>query len=223
MQSPHIQRLRVTFGKTGPTRYIGHLDVARTWERALNRAKLPVSYSQGFNRRPKIQFATATALGMTSECELMDVWLTESMEPAQAQAQISQRMAPGMPILAVEEVEMNGPALQTITLSSTYMALIPPDLMPYEQVAERTAALLAAETLPRQRTSKGKAKPYDLRPHILHLHAQPDETEIGHTQLIMELVLEASQTGRPDELLMEIGLDPLDILLHRQTLTLAEQ
>lgn len=221
MQSLNVQRLRITFSKTGATRFIGHLDVARTWERALNRAKLPVSYSQGFNRRPKIQFATATSLGMTSQCELVDVWLTERVEVSAAHAQIGARMAPGLSIVAVEEVPLGGPALQMLIRASTYTAVIPPDLLPYELLAERVAAVVSAEQLIRQRTSKGKAKSYDLRPHILNLTIAPTPT--GEALLTMELVLTPTHTGRPDELLSELGLDPLDVLVHRVALTIGEE
>lgn len=221
MQSLNVQRLRITFSKTGATRFIGHLDVARTWERALNRAKLPASYSQGFNRRPKVQFATATSLGMTSQCELVDVWLTERVEVSAAHAKIEARMAPGLGIVAVEEVPLGGPALQMLIRASTYTAVIVPDLLPYETLAGRVAAVVSAEQLIRERTSKGKAKNYDLRPLILSLTIAPTPT--GEALLTMELVLTPSQTGRPDELLSELGLDPLDVLVHRESLTIGEE
>ena len=74
MERTYVQRIRVVFSKVGATRYISHLDVARTWERILNRAKVPVDYSHGFNKRPKMQFATATALGTTSLCEVVSTF-----------------------------------------------------------------------------------------------------------------------------------------------------
>ena len=80
MQPNYVQRLRLTFRKEGPARYISHLDLARTLERALNRAKVPVAYSQGFNTRPKMSMASALPRGYTSSHELADVWLTETME-----------------------------------------------------------------------------------------------------------------------------------------------
>ncbi len=46
------QRLRITFGKVGSQKYIGHLDLAKTWERILRRAEIALSYSQGFKARP---------------------------------------------------------------------------------------------------------------------------------------------------------------------------
>jgi radical SAM-linked protein len=74
-----MQRVRITFTKEGATRYISHLDLARAVERALNRAGLPVAYSQGFNRRPRLSLAAALPLGYTSEAEMADVWLTETV------------------------------------------------------------------------------------------------------------------------------------------------
>ena len=47
------QRLRLTFAKGEPIKYISHLDLMRTWERALRRAQVPLAYSEGFNPRPK--------------------------------------------------------------------------------------------------------------------------------------------------------------------------
>ena len=58
--------------------YTSNLDVAKIWERVLRRADLPILYTQGFNTRPRIQLAMALPLGITSECELLDVALRRS-------------------------------------------------------------------------------------------------------------------------------------------------
>lgn len=223
MQATYVQRLRITFSKTGPTRFIGHLDVARTWERALNRAKLPVTYSQGFNRRPKIQFATATPLGTTSSCELLDVWFDQRLDPAEAHEKMMSRMAPGIAIISVEEVPLSGAALQMLTRETTYEATIAADLISYEKLSVRVQEMLAADSLPRERYVKRKRKQYDLRPLILDLTTKPSPTEEEASQLIMKLVLEPSKTGRPDEVLAEIGVDPLDVRVHRTEMVLADE
>src|SRR6185436_15833831 len=74
------QRIRIHFGKTGTLRFIGHLDMAKMWERVLRRADLPIEYTQGFNRRPRTQFADALPLGITSAEEIIDVWLVDEIE-----------------------------------------------------------------------------------------------------------------------------------------------
>jgi radical SAM-linked protein len=38
-------------------KYIGHLDMARTWQRIARRAHLPLAYSEGFNPQPRLSFA----------------------------------------------------------------------------------------------------------------------------------------------------------------------
>jgi uncharacterized protein (DUF2344 family) len=41
--------MRITFATDESVKYIGHLDLARAWERAIRRAQLPLSYSQEFH------------------------------------------------------------------------------------------------------------------------------------------------------------------------------
>lgn len=218
MQANYVQRLRLTFSKTGPTRYISHLDLARTLERALNRARIPVSYSQGFNRRPRLQVAAALPLGTTSECELADIWLEEKVEPAQVQRQLMAKMAPGITVYQVKEVALSEPALQTLTAEATYVVTIlePVDLAALRQ---RVEALMAADSFVRKRGYGRKRKAYDLRPLVHELLLE--ETADGVPQLHMRLALTPSETGRPDEVLLALGLDPSAARIHRTEIVLA--
>ena len=212
MQANYVQRLRLIFSKGGPARYISHLDLARTLERALNRARIPVAYTQGFNRRPRMQMATALPLGYTSEYELADILLAETTEPEQARQQLMAKMAPGIVVLRVEEVPVSGPSLQAMTQSSTYVAT-PLDPVDFADLQAKVAGLLAAEKLERVRERRGKKKVYDLRPLILDLSAIQDAD--GQVHIQMNLCLEPSKTGRPDEVLEALGFDPLDTRIHR--------
>lgn len=218
MQANYIQRLRLIFSKSGPARYISHLDLARTLERALNRAKIPVAYTQGFNRRPRMQMATALPLGYTSEYELADILLAEKMQPELARQQLMAKMAPGIVILQVEEVPVSGPSLQSMTQSSTYVA-IPLDPVNFTKLQAKVAEILAAKTLERVKERRGKKKVYDLRPLILDLAATQNED--GQVRIHMNLCLEPSKTGRPDEVLAALGFDPLDMRIHRTGMVLA--
>lgn len=218
MQANYVQRLRLTFSKTGPTRYISHLDLARTLERALNRARIPVSYTQGFNRRPRLQIAAALPLGYTSECELADIWLEEQMEPQQVQRQLAAKMAPGITVHQVEEVPLSEPALPALTAGAIYVVTI---LDPVNMAAlrRRIDDLLAADSLVRERGHGRKRKAYDLRPLIYELEVA--QTADGAAQLHMRLALMPSETGRPDEVLLALGLDPLSARIHRSKIALA--
>ena len=216
MNANYAQRLRLTFRKEGATRYIGHLDLARTLERSLNRAQIPMAYTQGFNKRPRMQLAAALPLGYLSECEMADIYLTERMEPEAAREQMMRRMAPGIEVWRVEEVDLQAPALQTLTAVTTFTALL---LDPAEPAAlqQRIDDLLAAETLIRQR----RDKTYDLRPLIenVSLTAADD----GSTQIVMRLMMMPAKTGRPDEVLTALDLDPMAARITRTEITLADE
>ena len=107
------QRLRIVFAKGERIKYISHLDLVRTWERALRRAGIPLAYSHGFNPRPKMAFAAALPLGLTSRGEVMDLFLTHSLSPSDFARRLKPHLPPGLEILFVEEVALKSPSLQS--------------------------------------------------------------------------------------------------------------
>ena len=52
VDEPEPRRVRFRFSKVGKIRFTSHRDVARMWERALRRSRLPVALSQGFSPTP---------------------------------------------------------------------------------------------------------------------------------------------------------------------------
>jgi radical SAM-linked protein len=209
-----VQRLRLTFSKEGATRFIGHLDLARTLERSLNRAGIPIAYSQGFNRRPRLSLAAALPLGYTSEAELADIWLTEQMEPEEVRGRLMARIAPGLIVHAIAEVSLGEPSLQQSIAASTYEVTFL-DPIEKETLQQQVIELLAANSFVRVRqgSKKAKEREYDLRLLILALSVE--ERGEGDPVLKMRLRQTPTQTGRPDEVLLSLGFDPLATIVHR--------
>ena len=216
-----VQRLRLTFSKDGPARFISHLDLARALERALNRAALPVAYTQGFNRRPRLSLAAALPLGYTSAAEVADVWLTEPVEPEAFRERLMTRMAPGIAILAVVEAPLTAPSLQQQLAESVYEVGLPAAVSA-GALRQAVAELLAADTLVRQRhrPKDNRSQSFDLRPLILDLAV--DERQDDGLWLRLRLVQSATQMGRPDDVLASLGLEPLDARVHRLGLCFAD-
>ena len=77
-------RLRFRFRKVGRLRYVSHLELVRTVSKAATRAGIPCWFTQGFNPVPKIVFGTPMSVGMESECEFVELRLTERVDPADA-------------------------------------------------------------------------------------------------------------------------------------------
>jgi len=59
--------------KVGSAKYLGHLDLLRSFKRIFNRAEISIEKSQGFNPHPLFFFPQPLGLGIESECELVVV------------------------------------------------------------------------------------------------------------------------------------------------------
>ncbi|MBO4325621.1 MAG: DUF2344 domain-containing protein [Lachnospiraceae bacterium] len=73
-------RVRVRFSKTGSSRFLGHLDIMRYFQKAFRRAGLPLAFSEGYHPHPLLSFAQPLSLSFTSNGEYFDMELTEPME-----------------------------------------------------------------------------------------------------------------------------------------------
>ncbi|MDQ1361654.1 MAG: hypothetical protein QOJ44_2031, partial [Acidimicrobiaceae bacterium] len=65
-------RIRFRFSKVGKVRFTSQRDVARMWERALRKARLPLAYTEGFSPRPQLSFGLALPTCSESIAEYLD-------------------------------------------------------------------------------------------------------------------------------------------------------
>jgi radical SAM-linked protein len=216
------QRLRITFAKGEPIKYISHLDLMRTWERALRRAQVPLAYSKGFNPRPKISIASALPVGFTGCSEVMDIVLSRHISPYNLIKRLKPHLPPGLEVLSVEEVYLRLPSLQSQMRYAEYRVVVESE----ETLAEmekRVEEVLSAQSLPRQRERKGRVTKYDLRPLIDDLWIEglasvrsPDRHREGTACVLrMRLQSDSQATGRPDEVLEAMGLGELPRSIER--------
>jgi radical SAM-linked protein len=208
-------RIRITFSKTEAMRYTGHLDLHRAWERTFRRAGLPLAYSQGFHPQPKLNLACALPLGFTSECEVIDAWLDVVLSLDEVQAALTGVLPPGIRIHSLEEIDLKAPAQQTQVQSAEYWVTL---LDPLPDLDARLTRIVSATSLPRQR----RGKSYDLRPLIESIRRLPDGTD-GLPRLEMRLAARESATGRPEEVLAELGVAIEAARVHRVQLHYQEK
>ncbi|MCX7780826.1 MAG: TIGR03936 family radical SAM-associated protein [Negativicutes bacterium] len=148
-------RLQITKGEA--IRYISHLDYARTVERALRRAKLPVAYSEGFNPHMKLAFASALAVGVTSDAEYMDIELMENLPPERLAAALAGQLPAGIVIRKVQRVAPQSPALMKIVNWADYTVAVPLADGSYERTAAAVEAFRdAPQVIYTKETPKGK-------------------------------------------------------------------
>ena len=84
---------RLLFSKTGRAKYISHLDLMRTFQRAFARAKIPIKHTEGFHPHPFVSIALPLSVGYSSQCEILEFGLLEGI-PYEA---VPQRLTAAMP------------------------------------------------------------------------------------------------------------------------------
>ena len=208
------QRIRITFGKHDTLRFVGHLDLAKTWERVLRRASIPLEYTQGFNPRPRLQFAAALQVGVTSASEYLDAWLTARLEghfPDEWIDRLNAASPPGLRIYDIREVPIKDPALPTQVSSSEFVITLRGNTLSVDDLRARAATLLARPSVERETKNK---KRYDLRPRILDLSVD------GEGSLIARVTSNETANARADELVDALGLAFNQVSIHRRHLYL---
>ena len=194
-------RARITFTKQGALRYTGHLDLHRLWERAMRRADLPLSYSQGFHPQPKISMAAALPLGFSSRAEVVDVRFNEEISTEEIASRLKDNLPVDIKVTKVEGVDERAPALQTQVRSAKYKVQLT-EPVDKSDLTRKVGELMMSESLPRER----RGKSYDLRPLIETLNVVTEAS--GKVSLRMTLSARDGATGRPEEVLNMLDIEP---------------
>ncbi len=180
--------IRLRFSKTGRAKFISHLDLNRTMTRALRRAKLPIWYTEGFNKHPYLTFAAPLSLGYEGLSEYMDIRLVEDRPMEEVLAALNAAMPEGLLFTHAAEAVCKPADLATadwrITADCT--------------VDEVTAFLAQPSVTVEKRTKKKTLKTVELKPLLGNLQA---ETAEGHTVLTVNLPCSNTETVNPSLIL----------------------
>lgn len=216
-ESPIQQRLQITFGKFAALRYTSTLDLAKVWERVLRRADLPILYTEGFNTRPRIQLATALPLGISSECEVLDVSLREILPTLDGLQERLESVSPqGLKIFSIEEVPVMSPPLQTLVKRAEYRITFV-DTIDRDVLLQAIDLVLSKEHIIKIVEGKKRRSSVDLRPLIYELHI---DEETG--DLMAHLSTGERGNMRIEDLMEHMGLSDVLTRAHRYKLHLEE-
>ena len=196
--------MRVTYATDDSVKYIGHLDMARAWERAMRRARFPLAYSQGFNPQPRIQFAAALPVGFTGQAEVVDIFLDEDLSPEGFLAGLAEVLPLGIRAVGAEPVGRSLPSLQSQIRGATYRVEVETEEAD-AQFETHLQAFLAQQEVWYERSRGGKKKPkrYDLRALVKAI-SYTGRAAFGQSFEVTMLV-QPGAAGRPDDLLVVLG------------------
>lgn len=84
---------RLRFSKLGRARYISHLDLMGTFQRAFLRAGIDIKHTEGYNPHAFVSIPLPLSVGFGSECEVLDFQLTGEVP----MEEVPQRMNAALP------------------------------------------------------------------------------------------------------------------------------
>ncbi len=212
-----MYRLRVRFKRGEEIKFISHLDLIRLWQRALHRARLPLTYSKGFSPHPRISLAVPLAIGVTSEAELADIFLDRPVSPHFFNAALSQQLPPGIEIVQVYPIPPHQPSLQSQASFAEYAVTLATD-QEAKEIEANIAALLSAEHLPWQHQRDTGTRSYDLRTLISDLWLI--DRLHPYCTIGMRLRCDNSGSGRPEQVALALGFSEQPQSIHRTRLIL---
>lgn len=107
---PHRQKMqsrflyRLCYGKYGKMRFLGQLEIAQVFSRAVRRARLPAAFSEGFHPHVKLSFVGALPLGFESLAEEAYLTLSEQVSPEEIRLKLNRCLPEGLRIGHVASV-----------------------------------------------------------------------------------------------------------------------
>lgn len=185
-------RSLIQFEKRSRLRFISHLDLQRFFQRALNRSNLPIAFSQGFNPHPVMSFASALAMGWTSQCEILDVKLSAPVKRERVEAAMRAALPEDLPVVCARMVDDRFPAAMALVRYADYR--ITPTGEGAQATLEAVDAFLRAQSVSGVRKTKSGEREIDLRPLTASLAREGDS-------LLARLMLTERDTLKPDVLL----------------------
>ncbi len=212
-----MQRLRIRFNRGEEVKFISHLDIMRLWQRALNRAGVPLAYSEGFNPHPRMSLAAPLALGVTSEAELMDIVLSRWSSPHSFTESVSRQLPRGIAIRQVYNIAPTLPSLQSQVRYAEYAVGLKTEKS-QQDVESTITSLLAKGHLPWQHQRDTGPRHYDLRALIEDLWLI--DWHSGYCNIGMKLRCDSNGSGRPEQVATALGFEQYPESIHRTKLIL---
>jgi len=191
--------VRVQYEKSGPLKFISHLDFNSLFCRTLRRAKIDVELTQGFNPRFKISFGPALPLGIAGWQEVLDIYLLKELSNEQIKEKINSFAPVGLKIKEVEPISEKENGLSKSLKWANYLIQLGFDGKINRLAKEEYYSYLEGiinhflnqkNILVEKNTKKG-LREVDLRPYIEKMEIVPCQDK----RIIIRLIVDIQYKG----------------------------
>ena len=204
--------IRAKFIKGDFLKYIGHLDLMRLLKRAFQRANIEVKYSQGFNPQPKLAFAMALALGVSSKGEYFDLELENEIDPNEFINKLNEVLPKGIKIIDAKYVDDNQGIMAQIQWSSYIIQMFSTEKVSDETINKKIKSILDKNEIIIMKEKKKGKRIIKKDVNIRNLIKSIDLMMINEDEIIIKTMLKTGSYGnlKPDvivDLLVDEGLN----------------
>lgn len=186
----------------------------RLFERTLRRANISVIYSEGFSAHPRISLASPLPVGVTSQYELMDLFIDSSFYIDSLINKLNQHLPGGIKIIELVEVNNNEPSLQAQIKELEYEITIKINY-DYKKIESMINSFKEKTEVIWHRNKIRGSTPYNLRSKVndIWIHNYTD------SEVCLGMRLQFSV--RPDHVIAALGFSNIPTKIHRTKLILS--
>ncbi len=216
-QRQAVCRFRLSYSKLGMARFLGAKEVATLFARSCRRARLPLTYSQGFHPLPRISFGPALPVGMESEEEFLDILLNEEMPAKELQQGLNAELPSGFHIHQAQQIGLDRPSVDVSIATQRYQVsldTLPPEKRAPSFLMERLSQFHQAETFPLRKRTRHRERTIDAKHVVLAVTLETPTT------LSVKIAMTDVGTLKPYEFIGALlTLSPQDVKILRVTKT----
>lgn len=118
-------RIRIKFTKNDTVKYLGHLDIMRSFQKCFNRAGIKMTYSEGFNPHQKMNFAQPLGVGISSVGEYLDAEIADGQNASFMREKLNSVTGSGFDIISVKMLKEDARKAMAAVKAVSYDIICP--------------------------------------------------------------------------------------------------
>lgn len=203
---------RLRFSKEKNLKFLSHLELIRTMERAFRRAQLPLAYSEGFHPHPKLSFGPALAVGISSNDEYLDFQLLHDIDPEKIKIGLNQSLPDGIQAIVIARFGIHhSKTLNAVINRASYSIQLKPLPEDLSKVVEWLKQLIDLSELVVSRSSKDGQKLVNIRPWLHNLTIEVIDAQKSVLELRFTGEIGSGGNLRPEDITSNIPY-PVEVL-----------
>lgn len=226
--------IRIKFQKYGVMKFVGHLDMMRYFQKAIRRAGIDISYSEGYSPHQIMSFAAPLGVGVTSDGEYFDIEVKSSKSSRESLEDLNRVMVEGISVLEYKKLPDTAKTAMSLVAAADYLLYAGEEQKGLFSSPERLRQQIhdfyegQPEILITKQTKKSRME-LNLKPLIYEMkmvnlqeeYPNLKETPAGNHGIFLRVCTGSSDNIKP-ELVLEAfsrfcnqDYEPWDIQIHR--------